>query len=331
MSNNKPYAPITIEITDELLRGRMRQHHAVLQVLANRSDEMGLSWCSTRYIANLAGYAEQSVQAVIEDFIERGWLREQWIADQFSGRQKRYWQLSPDVIFIRKELQERAWEIWHDCNKSGRIVTKDSQPESTSRIQPNQPNQPNQQKPAAAPESARENRGADNTPGGVLLPPPPPPPIEQPMPAPIGAEPQRRQAQQTASRSDAAKNPSPGSAPPPPQTELTPEKEPLTAELERLAHEVVAHAPTRISQARALVNRVGPDGIRAGLEQLKGAKKRGSVKNPYGLLYSWFVQGAVDAKADLPPRVDRYEVFGEYADYIKFPNEPSRNGEQTHD
>lgn len=118
--------------------------------------------------------------------------------------------------------------------------------------------------------------------------------------------------------------PAPGSAPPPPNRARY--EVPLSdAAAEALAHEVRQIAPTRLWQARELVDAHDANEIRAGLLHLARARQKGSTREPFGLLKWWLQQRIMRTEQGAPDMVveplesqdpNRY-VSGKYAAFIK--------------
>ena len=267
------YAPIYSDITDRLLNERTRPHHAVLQALANRCDQHGLTIVGVRYLSDKAGYVEPTVQRVIEDFIAWGWVRSHQVADAL-GRSRHYFQLSPDVLYIREELESDAWSMWHNDsvtrNVSPATETNVSHPSGfqnqgpDSGVQTHEPESPypEKQQTSSSPSRATENAKFTESPAA-------------PQPQKTAGT-----ARNAALPCSADQKAPPSSAPPPPQ----------------IAQEIARVTGTCVWQAQRLVERY-PDTIETAFKAVKIDMQAGSVRNPAGLLTYFLESGCIEPGA----------------------------------
>jgi hypothetical protein len=155
------YAPVNIEITDALIKARDRVGLAIIMSLANRCSPIGVTDIGVYRLSEVSGYARETVQQKLIEFQELGWIKIRLINDAELMRKRYLTQLSPEVIYIRSEMMHEAMALWQRpaeivmfCADS---VTKDRQPESSTRVfnQSLQPDQ-NQLKTSVPTRSARE-------------------------------------------------------------------------------------------------------------------------------------------------------------------------------
>lgn len=294
------FAPLAIWITDELLKKRMYDHLHALQILANRSDGYGLSRCRPRYIGEMIGVGRDKADDLLEDFVSWGWLKIHEQLDPFTRRKTVWNQLSPDVLSIRDDNVPYALELWgHESSLSFEWIESpslDPQPYGFQNSDPDfDPESESRLKPPPPPESVIEDDTA----------------IEQKSEPPKSkkqgqTQPPARSAQPPAP--NGAINPLPRSAAPPPQSrqERARKYAQQLASGEKLAQQIVASAPTRIWQAREMVDIYGAPIVEIALTHLKAAKETETILNPFGLLNYWLKHGMItpqdkaDRRADNP-------------------------------
>lgn len=130
------YAPLAIDVSRFLMRERDRVALAVLQELANCASPRGVCYPSPRYLAELTGYALESVKRALFRLQDNDFIRIYYREDDETGKLQLRYILNPcSTIYVRDEMFESAMEIW------GRVspiemssLTKDRDPESPTNI-----------------------------------------------------------------------------------------------------------------------------------------------------------------------------------------------------
>lgn len=297
------YAPLYTGIKRQLMQERDRVGYAVLDVLAQHCDPYGFCFPHPRTIAELAGYAEASVWKKLAELQERGWI----ICYQtWNPRRSRYeydFQLSPDVLYIREDLLEEAWQRWEAGLKQS--VMKYHEPESEPDSEPKPEPKPD---PALNPDSEPNSNPA-------LNPPPPLKPFEgekrgfstderpvSPKALKNTAKPPKQRVAPSPTAHSAAHD-SQGNVPifqDKLQNEwqraaLEAYHQPLAVtEAESLAHVLKDEFGSRLTQTRQIVDAFGHQSVETAMRFVRSELKRGrTVTSPVGLVLWWLKNNVI--------------------------------------
>lgn len=303
---------------------------------AAHANDQATAWAEQRAYWAM-GYHPEKVARRMDELEAAGLMR--WIRrNQYDPVMRRklpnVYQFNPTLVYVRREMRAAAYGL---SDVKFADVQRIEKPDRESRTKSDQGQKAHGKKPdrtfpstsdhnqlenltntrepkprtttseAPAPifqgarvESAKENSsrgrssplsGAKSRPGKT----------KSTQPAPDGASAQSAPARAT-------------SPPLPPRSAL-----PLVARdynaplpdpaLESLSHRLQAKAPTRIYQARELVDRYGCAAVEWGLTHLTAEQKRGAVPRPFGLMKYWLKRGMSGA-ADEPPTDEKWYLPG---------------------
>lgn len=160
---HKPYAPLYVEVTDELMRSEHRQDLLVLISLANHANELGWCFPSLRRLADKTGYARTTVQAALSRLMARDWLRVRMKFNRDRRQYEKDFVISPAVIYIRDEITAEAWtrfaEVQHfdSYDELKHFVTKNHQPYIKPTLVTNHKNQNQEPTPKPSSSSPHQN------------------------------------------------------------------------------------------------------------------------------------------------------------------------------
>ena len=139
-----PYAALYIHATRALMSERDRQALHVLVDIANHADELGWCYPSVQTLGQNTGYAVNTVESALSRLMAKDWLR---VAMSYNPRRKRLekdFMLSPAVIYIRAELEPKAWDQYQSipyCNNWTELETKHIKPYTRTSEATNYSNQ----------------------------------------------------------------------------------------------------------------------------------------------------------------------------------------------
>lgn len=305
---DEPHASLYIWATRELNASRDRQALLVLLEIANHCDEFGWCFPSIQRLGKLTGYDHNpgsTVESAVSRLMAKDWLRVRAVRNVVRRRTETDFVLSPQVLFIRPELRDMAWERFNEVprrNSWGEIATNLTKPDT---------------EPTPVTTFTNQIHEPDTE--------PPPPPSPEDDLKKSGFAPHGAQAPQSTTRStnnksgydptqsrengshdsaernseatdSAARNSPPHSAPPPPHPPLPAEFD-AAQELPDPQDEAAAQELYRnmralqIKNARRYVVRYGRDKCRAAASV---ALRTPHVKNPVGKMDYDLRSGSVD-------------------------------------
>jgi hypothetical protein len=306
---NGGYAPLYSKKAQELLLSRDYFTALVFWVLGHHADDMGVCRPGVERISRLIGCSTDQVHGSLLCLEKRGYIRVHQTPNIARRAVDIDYQLSPDVIYVREELLERAWLLW----KSTGSLSVMSHTQYIPEEQPDSLNQNQNQifKPAQATSTTTTTKTTTT-------------PEEEKMVRVVAEETSENALVSEGKDKDAEmRRDHQREAPNMDKQEETPARRttfilPLADPAqEALASEVMKAAPTRLPQARQLVYDFGETSIRRALEQLQREKARGAVKNPFGLVKWWLKSNLVDHDdKNAVPDSSAYTT-GKYAEWIK--------------
>jgi hypothetical protein len=290
------------DVEQKLLRERQRTEYLVLRVLAQHANSVGVCWPGPRRIAEIAGYAESTVIAALVMLEAWGYLRARRNPRGYD------YQLSPDVVWIRDELETEARALWAaESTPITELFNADVMQVVTEYTQPAEPDENQLQNqlqtkskppPAEKPKTGKRGKKSAATPAN-------------------GAKPEEQTDDSHSANGAASAAGTPPSANgATPQRDLSRFRRALPGEdAERLARNIAAGVGTRITQARAMVAEYDMIRCTAVLNYVMQERRinPGNVQRPAALM-TWLLRNWSDedgAPAGEESLDERYREFVE--------------------
>jgi hypothetical protein len=109
------FVPLYVEPLQKLLKSRDRVNLNVLLAVALHADGTGLCYPGVDRLADIAGYAPETVKKALVRLFEQGHLRGHH-SETATGRLSFDFQVSPYVMWIAPDRIERALTLWEAAN-----------------------------------------------------------------------------------------------------------------------------------------------------------------------------------------------------------------------
>lgn len=326
------YAPVYTSVEMILIEQNERTALEVLRAIAWHADPKGVAFPGVRRLMTVTHRGFKTITREIARLDEWNLIRVHEFYNPMKGRNEIVYQLNPMALYIREEIEIEAWALWdkHPKGKSrellgvfknassvlknevgvlgvrGNHAQPENQTQNQKQIQIQNPESDPQRSlklsegvflgfsaNGHSPNGYGQNRNTVTT--------------RNPNPQRVAQSAQYHDSDNTESQQRAAHETDsrpPRSVVPPPRKDYTkPLSEPAD---EDLAQYLNTYLPTRIEQARGLVDTFGVQHIEAGLRWLDEERQRSYVRKPAGRLIAWLR----DHKTE--PTL----FAGKYADFI---------------
>lgn len=277
------FAPIYTEIRQQLRREVDRVLYWVLDAVAEHCDAYGWCYPGNRALADATGFAESTVQKALDELEARGWIKQVYTINPRRRRPERDIVISPDVIYIREELEQDAFVKWESA-WSQASLSNVVQPENQSQY-PEIENQSQNQSAALNAERTQDgNLSHDNDES-----------------ANNESAQQRNAPQHAMQPAQRAKN---HNAPALPQEKPSVPRQNASSvrklvkfdsalpseNAEKLAVELAQGYGTRLVQARQIVATYDVDQVMQARAYVDAQRRKRKVLKPFGLLTWWLKQ-----------------------------------------
>lgn len=270
---------------------------------AAHANEVGVAWAEQSTYRGM-GYHPEKYGLHMESMVEAGlmrWIRRNYFNPVTRRKEPNQYQFNPELVYVRRALRAQAYGLSPNAfeglkkrdeireNPDRKVREKSDQDPVRESNQHQLTNTMNHHQRSNSGFESADSRGKSaqsGAPGEKKQ-------DKNPDRNLRSTSDQAHSAQNSDAKSPRSAEPRQSTPPPTPSPDEQRYSLPLSdITAEALAHQVKAEAPTRLWQARQLVDTYGAAAVEWGLGELAAALRAGTVKkSPFGLMKTWLVKG----------------------------------------